>query len=292
MALPFVPAEVADRALGTLQAHLVLSQDGTPPSHVPLVAAQIDSPEVPAALGAYVVAVAAGGIEVDCQLSDELAGITAETEDEVRRHFLKFVGVSNTFHTTTAKAFRDRVRNPWLAEMLVHALLVLRSREDGPCLTGSVLALKLPHLDPRRTGLDTVGIYDADGYPAAVIGEVKASKDRGRAELGKAVEFFREVDAGDRGTDISSELRALKVALPGNVRSKVADGYWRERRTYLPAVAHSRPLRHAEEHEGLGGLKPTADCRRLLALRLATFHAFFDDVADGCRSTIEELFTT
>jgi hypothetical protein len=207
----------------------------------------------------------------------------------VRNTVLALIGPDNNFPDEAARQFRDRVRNPWIAEVVAHALLVLRRRRDTACLDGATAALKQPHPDPRRQGLDLIGIYDADGEPAAAIGEAKASRRFGKQRLSEAVRFFADIDSGKRGVEIRAELGALKHVLPEALREGVADGYWRERRCYLPVIVFSDSIDEAEDHTGLGQLAPPAENRRLIALRLDHFHGFFNEVADEIRIALDEV---
>jgi len=283
------PLEVLEEALDVLDQHLFLSEVTGPTTHVSISAENLEHADVPRALGRYFVGVMAGAVDEDATLSEELLATTPDSAVEVRHNVLSVIGTTNRFPDKAARGFRDRVRNPWIAELVAHALLVLRARRETACLAGTPFALKQPHIDPRRQGLDLIGIYDSQGDPAAAIGEAKASRRYGKRRLNEAADFFSRIDKGKRGVEIRSELGALKHVLPAGLREKVADGYWRERRCYLPVVVFNDPIDEESDHDGLGALAPPVECRRLIALQLERFHPFFNDVADEIRTALDEV---
>ncbi len=287
--LPYDPIAVLDAALAELDAHLDLAVVDGPATHVALVALDVDDDAVPLALGRYLVGVVAGAVDIDARLSVELLAQTPDEQAEVRAHVLRLIGENNEWETDEARHFRDRVRNPWIAEVLAHVFLMLRRRRETLCLLGEVHALKLPHLDPRRQGLDLIGIYEEDGDPALAVGEAKASRDNGPALLNDAAAFFDEIDKGKRGVEIRQEVHALKHVLPDGIRRKIGDSLWRERCCYLPVIVHLNGIDPASDHVRLGGLVPAPPGKRLLAIRIADFHGFFDDVANAARDSFAEL---
>lgn len=287
--LPVAPIAVLEAALDDLDQHLELIEIAGPTTHAALVTAAIEDQSVPRALGRYLVGVVAGAVEHDATLSEELLASTPDAQAEVRDHVLRLIGADNAFGTDAARHFRDHVRNPWIAEVIAHALLVLRKRRDTLCLLGPLHALKLPHVDPRRQGLDLFGIFEEDGGPSLAIGEAKASQANGAALLNDAVRFFRMIDSGKRGVEIRQEVHALKSVLPAELRSQIADSLWRERCCYLPVVVHSVSINPELDHVGLGELQPLPPSKRLLALQIDAFHPFFDAVADGARASFGEL---
>jgi hypothetical protein len=288
--LPRAPLEIINEALDVLNEHLALRVVEGPRTHTALVADALGDPEVPRALGTYLVGVVAGAVDEDARLSQELLARTPDSRAEVRRHLLRLLGNDNQFVDEAARIFRDTTRNPWIAEIIAHALLVLRQRQETPCLEGDIAALKQPHADPKRHGLDVIAIYADDRQLAALaIGEAKASRQYGAARLNDSASFFREIDRGGRGVEIRAEVHALKHVLSAELRATLADGFWRSRCCYLPVIVHCDPINEAIDHEGLSRLRPPAASRRLLALRLEDFHGFFDAVADAARDALDAV---
>jgi hypothetical protein len=288
--LPRVPLDVIGDALDDLEAQVTLQVVDGPTTHTAIIADGLNSPHVPVALGRYLVGVVAGAVNEDARLSQELLAREPDSIAEVRRHVLRLIGQDNAFSTIALRRFRDLTRNPWIAEILAHALLVIRERRATPCLEGDVRALKQPHADPRRQGLDLIAIYDDAGAPGLAVGEAKASRRYGVARLREAAAFFESIDAGDRGVEIRAEVHALKHVLPVELRAHVADGFWRDRCCYLPLVAHCDPINESDDNEGFGRLRPPVNARRLVALRITDFYAFFDAVADSARESLEDVF--
>jgi hypothetical protein len=152
-----------------------------------------------------------------------------------------------------------------------------------------VHALTQPHQIPTQQGLDAVAIYsDGDG-PVVAIGESKASRASGSEQLTKAAGIFANVDAGEYGPHLRSALLSLRRVLPDSLAPLVSDALWREHRCYLPLILHETSFDPEAERPVLARLLPPADRRRLLALRLDDFHAFFDAVADSMRIAVAEI---
>jgi hypothetical protein len=287
--LPRGPVDVIRQALAVLERRLTLHEIAGPTTHVALVADELEHAEVSAALGRFIVGVVAGAVDEDTKLSEELLARAPDSRAEVREHILGLIGNDNAFPNEQAVRFRDHVRNPWLAEGIAHALLVLRGQHETLCLEGGVKALKQPHPSPQRQGLDLIGIYEANELPSIAVGEAKASRRYGARQLNDAAAFFKTIDEGYRGVEIRSEVQALKHVLSEELRAGIADGFWRERCSYLPVVVYSEPMGELDDHAALGALRPPVTSRRLVALRVEDFHAFFDAVADGTREAFEEV---
>jgi hypothetical protein len=249
----------------------------------------LENEAVPDALGRYFVGVIAGIVEEDVSLGEDLFATEPDSAAEVRLQINRIVGRDNSFPNKKRRHFRDRVRNPYIAEVMAHALVVLRSRGHTACLLGPPLALKNPHVDPRRQGMDLIGIYDGDGLPAAVIGEAKASRRYGVRRLQEAANFFSDIEAGKRGAEIRTELGALRFALSDEMRREVGDGFWRRRCAYVPIIVFEDPIGEVEDNDDLDGLRPEPEDIRLVALELPSFLSFFDLVADQIRQATEEL---
>lgn len=283
------PQEIIEGSLDTLDEHLHLSEVPGPSTHVAVRASDLENPAVPPALGRYFVGLVAGIVDEDASLTEELLAVEPESVTEVRSQIERMVGVDNNFPDTASKHFRDRVRNPYIAEVIAHALVLLRKHRDTACLVGPPAALKNPHADPRRQGLDLIGIYDDNGLPAAVVGEAKSSRKYGGRRLKEAAVFFSGIDAGKRGVELRLELGALKHVLDDDLRSGIADGFWRNNCCYLPVIVFSKAINETTDHPDLGDLQPDQSSIRLIALRLQSFHSFFNEVADQIRVAADEL---
>ncbi len=283
------PLEVVEDALDTLDEHLHLSEASGPTTHVAVRASDLENPAVPPALGRYFVGLVAGIVDEDALLTEELLATEPDSIAEVRSQIERLVGADNDFSDTPGKHFRDRVRNPYIAEVIAHALVVLRKRRDTACLVGPPAALKNPHSDPRRQGLDLIGIFEDNGLPAAAIGEAKASRKYGDRRLKEAAAFFSEIDEGKRGVELRSELGALKHVLTDDLREGLADGFWRNNCCYLPIIVFSKSINETIDNQDLGDLKPAQASIRLIALRLDSFYSFFNEVADQIRDATDEL---
>jgi hypothetical protein len=289
VAAPETPLAVVASALDTIERLVILREVEGPSTHVAIVADDLENPEAAQAIGRYLVGVVAGAIGMDAQLCEELLAERPDTRQAVRDHVMGRIGESNTFTDDAGRHFRDRVRNPWIAEGIGHALFTLRRRRECACLTGPVRAVTLPHPDPRRQGLDLIAIYEDDGAPVLAVEEAKASRQYGPARLAEAATFFAGLDRGGRDTEIRYELHALKSLLPDSLLVQIADGFWRDRSCYVPLIVHGAPLNERSDHHGLRELKPPPERRRLLALHLEAFHEFFNFVADATRTALDKV---
>lgn len=283
--------EVVRTALHTLDEHLFLSEQEGPTSHIAIGALDFEHEEVPPALGRYIVGVLMGAVEDDASLSEDLLDVSPDEAAEVRIHVDKLIRRSNDFPDEAAQRFRDHTRNPFITEVLAHALLVLRKTRVTACVLGPTVALKQPHPDPRRQGIDVVAIYDKEGAAVPVIGEAKSSKANGAMQLSRSAEFFASLDAGKRGYEVRTELRALGRALPDELREGFAPRLWRDRCCYLPIIVHGQSLDVLADLSELASLKPPQDHIRVIGLEMEHFHKFFDDVADEIRLAMEELLS-
>lgn len=283
--------EVIEEALDVLEEHLLLNEESGPTTHTAITAACFEHPEVPSALGRYFVGVLGGAVNQKAELSREILNIDPDFSSEVREHIETRIGASNDFPDQPTRDFRDHTRNPYIAEVLAHALLVLRKRGDTACLVGPTAALKPPHPDPRRQGIDLLGIYDDSGIAVAAVGEAKASKNNGTAQLRRAAAFFADLDAGKRGVEMRTELGSLKDVLPEPLRAGFVPTMWKRRCCYLPVVVHSDSLAVLVDRKSLGDLKPNREHIRVVGLDLDDFYGFFDQTADGIRAAQEELLS-
>ena len=283
------PLTLIDAALSDLADSITLRELSGVASHTAIVAEGLDSPVVSKALGRYLVGALAGAVDLDARLSDALLVQGAEARVELANTVRRLVGDTNAFADEQEIRFRDSRRNAWIAEGVVHALLVVRARVETACLAGAVHALTQPHQVPTQQGLDAVAIYADDGGPVVAVGESKASRADGSGQLTEAATMFAAVDEGEYGPHLRAALLSLRRVLPDTLAPQVSDALWREHRCYLPVILHEAPFDPEAERQVLARLVPPLERRRLLALRLDDFHAFFDAVADSMRSAVAEV---
>jgi hypothetical protein len=277
------PLYIIDGALNELADLVTLSEAPGPTSHTAVVAEGLDDQAAPAALGRYLLGVLAGAVQLDARLSEKYMLSGGSGHEEIVASVRRVVGENNAFETGAEKGFRDRIRNAWVGEGLAHALLVVRNRTETACLTGRVAAISKPHVIPTETGIDAVAIYDVDGQPFLAIGESKATQQNAVKELRKAAKFFAKVDGREYNQHLRSALIALDPVVPAHLAPKVSDAIWNDAACYLPVIAHGKVFNHLKDRDWLASLRPPSDRRRLLVLRIADFHAFFDTVADTMR---------
>jgi hypothetical protein len=284
--VPSSPLEVIENALIQLEGAITLHELEGPASHTAIVAEGMDDPAVPTALGRYLVGALAGAVDLDARLSEALLARGADAQAELAATVRALVRDSNDCLDASDERFRDTRRNAWIAEGLVHALLVVRARANTASLPGPVHALTQPHQIPSQQGLDAVAIYVDDQGPAVAIGESKASRTDGSGQLTDAASIFTAIDDGDYGPHLRAALLSLRRVLPNDLAPQVSDALWREHRCYLPVIVFETPFDPLATRPTLAGLEPPAARRRLVALQLTAFHAFFDAVADAMRAAV------
>lgn len=278
------PTEYVKGAIDALCASVRLVEAPGASSHTAVVAAGLDDPGVAEAVGRYLLGVIAGAIQLDASLSAALLPDGPDGQAEVAAQVLKAVGADNSFVEKEEVYFRDRVRNAWIGEGLGHAMLIVRSRQESDCVIGRVEAISLPHAEPSESGLDAVAIYTVEGEPFVAIEETKATHKRPVDELRKAAGMFAAIDAAKYGSHLRNHLIALRGVLPAAVADQVTNSLWKDAACYLPVVVHGEAFEHGKDRSWLASLRPPADRRRLLVLRIEDFQGFFDRVSDTMRA--------
>ncbi|MDA1363102.1 hypothetical protein O1R50_26045 [Glycomyces luteolus] len=275
-------------ALAELERGIKLVERPGPTSHTVLVGTGFETPSVTTALGRYLVGALANVVGLDARLSEELLAEWPNARAELDLDLLELLGPDNNFADPTAALTRDDTRNPWIAEGLLHALLVVRARTVTGLLPGTVHAIQDLHTNVKSPGIDLLAIYD-DDVTAVMIGECKATKSNGTDNLRKAAHFFRKVDAGEYGRELRKSIGALRTVLPETLRPKVTNALWQNRRCYVPAIAFAEKFDPHKERQHLAELQPPPTHRRLISIELVDFEGFFDAVADAMRAAVVEV---
>ncbi|WP_433521583.1 hypothetical protein ACQPZ2_30315 [Nocardia pseudovaccinii] len=281
--------KLIEDSLSDISRYVLVREVAGASTHTAIVAEGLELPAVTLALGRYLVAALAGVIDLDASLSTELLGQGIDARMELAATVSRLVGDTNIFVDAAAEKFRDTQRNAWIAEGVAHALLVVRALYDSALLVGPVHALKAQHSRPSQQGLDLVAIYSDNAELMVAIGESKASRSGGSAQLTEAASMFRQIDNDEYGPELRSELLALRKFLSGDLVNQVTSSLWLEKKCYVPVIVHEREFDVVGDRPSLGALKPPLARRRLVALRLVDFHAFFDSIADAMRAGISEV---
>ncbi|GAB3219279.1 hypothetical protein GCM10027447_01760 [Glycomyces halotolerans] len=283
------PAALIDEALTDLERVIVLTAAPGPASHTVLIADGIEKPAAVRALGRYLTGVVAGIVGLDARITDELLQDWTDGPAELAADLQALLGADNVFDTEKQQKFKTTARDPWIAEGIGHALLVIRARASTNLLPGAVHAVKKLHPRPNIPGIDLLAIYDDGDDIAVTIGECKASSKHATNNLASAAKFFKEVDAGDYGYILREEIAALRPVLPEPIKPQVTNALWRRSRCYVPAIAYAEDFDPHCERAHLAALVPPPDRRRLVAVELSDFHGFFDAVADAMRTAVTEV---
>lgn len=279
-------------ALASIAQQVDIHPSGHPQSHLALRVTGLEAQELVDALGIYLVGCLAGAVKVDATLAERFLGAGFDVEHELRRRVLRRIGADNDWSTAARRDWRDRRRNPWIAEGIAHALLIVAGSAATSCVDGTIQALKPLHPQVTQQGLDLVGIYAADDDAFwLAVGECKASKNHASRELTNATGFYRKLESGARDGDLVADLLVLEAALPDRALDEIGETLWDGRRTYLPLVAYEDGFNVIAERRGLARLAAPREQRRVLLVQLSNFHAFFDGVAQAARASVGALIS-
>lgn len=283
------PKQVIDEALAEIAARVSLIEQGSPSSHTAIVATGLDDHVVAESLARYAVGFLAGWVQRDATISERLGVRGVEKREEVRRLINRVIVAPEDLDQNGLTHWRQTSRDPWIAEVLTHALFVIRRTTVSDSLRGDVVAVLRPHPVPKRQGLDSVAIYDENGAAVVAVGETKASCERGGDELTHACDMFDSVDEGLFGPDLRDAIDLLADVLPSHLAGQVSDNLWRDQRCYVPSIIHEKAFDHSAQRDRLDRLIPPVERKRVLVLRLSTFVHFFDQVAAAMRAAIDEI---
>ena len=281
--------KLIDEALDEIARCVTLREIPGVSTHTTIVADGLEQPNVSVALGRYLMGALAGIVGEDARLSAVMLEEGPEARAELEAAITRLMGDTNVFETEIAERFRDTRRNAWIAEGVAHALLVVRARADTAFLVGPVHAIKAQHSIPSQQGIDLVAIYSDNSAAVVAIGESKASRNGGSDQLTEATSMFKKIDEGEYGVELRAELSSLRKVLSDDLATQVTGALWRKSRCYLPVIVHEAPFELTSSRPTLEALEPPVERRRLLALLLSDFHAFFDAVADAMRAALAEV---
>lgn len=285
---PASPLEVVATALKDIAESVHFRQLGKAVSHTPIQVSGIELPEVTQGLGRALVGVLAGAVRCNIRLAAELLSVGLEDRLELLNDVTELVGANNSFTREEEILFRDTKRNAWIAEGVLHILLVLQGSEPADLLGGRIQALRQLHSIPTQQGFDAVALYLQDGELSIAIGESKASREDGSGQLTEAAKIFKSIDSGEHGRHLRQELTALEGYLSTELAEQVSRAVLK-RRCYVPSIVHEKGFDVRRKRTTLEGLAPPVERKRLLVVQLTDFHGFFDSVADAMRSAVSEI---
>jgi hypothetical protein len=283
------PKELIESSLGGIANCVSCDERPSPDSHTVVEVAGLDDPSVPRYLACYAVAFLAGWVQRDATIAERLGIQGVEKRTEVLRLVDRVVTADSDTSPEDLTTWKQTWRNPWIAEVLTHALFVIHRTSVSGFLTGGVLALLRPHPLPKRQGLDSIAIYGEEGIAVMAIGETKATVNNASAQLTNACEIFDSVDLGLYGPDLRDAIDILGDLLPPHLQSQVTEALWRKNRCYLPTIFHEATFDPSSRRDRLAKLEPIAARKRVLVCRILDFEAFFDAMATAMPSVIEEL---
>lgn len=286
--VPASPLRLVEAALEEIAASVGLAELPGPSSHTALRVSGVESPEVARSLGRVLVGLLLGAVRCNVSLAAALLVGGADDREQLAGDVAELIGKDNSFVSASEILFRDTKRNAWLAEGLLHVLLVLQNRDEAELLGGRIHALRQMHPIPTQQGFDAVALYALDDVLSLAVGESKASRLDGSGQLTEAAKIFKSIDSGDHLRHLRQELMALEGYLPSSLAEQVANAVLKQR-CYVPSIVHQTPFDARKSRPTLKDLTPPPDRKRLLVIRLVDFHGFFDAVADAMREAVAEI---
>ncbi|MEU0275035.1 hypothetical protein [Streptomyces sp. NPDC006307] len=280
--------QLVEAALDEIAASVRLRALPEPSSHTALVVSGVESSEVARSLGRVLVGLLLGAVRCNVSLAAALLVGGADDREQLAGDVVELIGANNSFVTDGEILFRDTKRNAWLAEGLLHVLLVLQNRDPGDLLGGRIHALRQMHPIPTQQGFDAVALYVHGDVLSLAIGESKASRLDGSGQLTQAAKIFKSLDSGDHLRHLRQELMALEGYLSAELAGQVANSVLKQR-CYVPSIVHEIPFDARRDRVTLKELTPPREHKRLLIIRLQDFHGFFDAVADAMREAVTEI---
>lgn len=284
-----VPVDLLSEALDILAAAVTFSPAVPSTSHVVVRVDGLEVPEVPVALGRYLVGAVAGAVGLDARLSEQLLARGVDRQEEIRREVARLIGATNAFPSADDRRFRDTRRNAWIGEGVAHTLLMLSAMRETPCVDGQVQALTAVHPTTTRQGLDSVSAYVQAGVLGIAIGESKSTCSHASENLGDAIGLFAQIEQGEYQQDLRRELSAFRHVLSPELAIQLRDSLWTDNASYLPMIVHQDPYNFMNTRPNLAGLAQPLERRRVIVVQLAQFHAFFDAVANAMRAAVPEV---
>lgn len=281
------PLDLIEAGLSCVQAGVSYAERRSR-THTVVQVAGLESTLVTAGLGRVLAGVLAGAVKIDTSLASALLLKGVDERKELADCVERLLGASNAFHSKGAILFRDTKRNAWLAEGVLHVLLIAQNRQPSVLLRGQVHALRNIHPGPTQQGLDAVALFLSGGELMIAVGESKASREDGSGALTESAKIFRSIDAGEHMLHLRQELSALSESLPHDLAGGVSRAVL-DRRCYVPSIVHEVEFNALTDRDVFGRLHPPLNQRRVLVMKLKDFHRFFDDVADAVRAAIPEV---
>jgi hypothetical protein len=283
------PKQLIEDALAHIASCVTLTEGTSPDSHTVVDATGLDDADLPVAVARYAVGFLAGWVERNATIGERLGVTGVEHRDEIRRLVDRVVSPPQGLDADRLANWQQTWRNAWIAEVVTHALFVIRRTSPSASLSGDVVGLLRPHPLPKRQGLDSVVIYDEGDLAVIAVGETKASRDRGSDELTNACDLFDDVDLGLYGPDLRNAIDVLADVLPAHLADQLSDTLWRDQRCYVPSVLHQTQFDASTRRPRLERLAPAAARKRVLVLCIADFDAFFDAIAIAMPGAVDEL---
>jgi hypothetical protein len=285
------PKEILDDALAELATRLSFQATNDLRSHTLVVASGLDDPLIPTVLARYAVGVLAGWVQYDATIAARFAVQGVERREEIHKLVARIVESPRDATEAELELWRQTWRDPWIAETLIHALLVLTRNHATQVVGGSVIAAMPPHPVPKRHGLDALAIYKDDTVAVMAIGETKASETNGSAQLTVACDSFDKVEQGLAGPDLRDALKTLAPVIPPDLALNISEELWRDHRCYLSAIVYQTEFDGSAHRPRLHQLTPPPARKRLLALQTRAFRKFFDDVATAMPTTVDDIIS-
>lgn len=273
--------QVMQNALTYLVSVLNLEVIEAPTHRVVVITGWNYSDKVRQAIARYLVGLIACAIDAALNIRADLED-TPEDRSEIFQNVIAIVG-EQTDQLSTDK--KQDERNPWIAEGIWHLCLAVANRRPELHPMGSVIALDYAHISAKDHGLDVAAIYEGSlGFGLTLV-ESKAYAGDPSGAINRAVNFFREVDAGKHSVRIRQAVQIMRTALPEERQNQITPSFWKRIRSYVPNPHYdsNQVVDWANRRPSFGSLQPGRENIVIMPHAISGFDEFFDSIADEMR---------
>ncbi|MCH4826762.1 hypothetical protein [Planococcus halocryophilus] len=256
--------------------------------HAIIIDGIVNEPAIIRSIAVYMVALITNSVEANLEVRADIIEYTTVGLEEIKESVIDTIGENNNLD----QDFIEDERNPWLAEALIHLLLVISSDVKDIHPIGEIKAVGLVHDDPKDKGLDLSALYYSKAL-GLTIGECKAYKLYPNKAISNAMKFFDGVETNKKtGKRIRTQVQILRNFLPPDISKLATNGFWKNEKCYLttPVYDKSKSVNWSRKrNKTLGSLKVPIENRLVIPLEIENFDEFFNSLADEMRIFVEEL---
>ncbi len=244
----------------------------------------LENPDVLEAIAIYLCAAISQNISANLEIRQALFD-----EDSVERDLLndivRLIGVDNDESTKKLKNFKDTQRDAWIWEGVSHLLIHVNKVNADSSIGGVIVSTNGIKLDVHDHGLDLIALYKINNSIGVLAGECKAYRKRPADAIRDASKKLLEVDESTRDGEIRANMTYLKDTLSEDEKASLSGVFWRNERSYLPAICctSDKKVKWGKNRKALTKLNVIPSKKTLLPLTLTDIRKQFDVISDLMR---------